>query len=221
MNFFRSRKVGMICSFSTERAVKPRILWENLYGEAAEDFRARVIEGVTSEEEDRLVDAEQMWNRLANMIREAAKETLGVVAGTLRTCIGRRESWWISDEVQDKVQVKQIQFRELISLRGEDEANRSAIEERYKEAKTEAKKAVAKAKEKAYEDLYKRLDSKEGENDIYRIAKARDRRKRDLGIVRFIKDEDGRSIVNEDAIRRRWKEYFSVLFNRQRSDRTE
>ncbi|GJU40600.1 putative pre-mRNA-processing factor 6-like [Tanacetum coccineum] len=162
-----------------------------------------------------------MWNRLANMIREAAKETLGVVAGTLRTRIGRRESWWISDEVQDKVKAKQIRFRELISLRGEDEANRSAVEERYKEAKREAKKAVARAKEKAYEDLYKRLDSKEGENDIYRIAKARDRRKRDLGIVRFIKDEDGRSIVNEDAIRRRWKEYFSVLFNGQRSDRTE
>ncbi|GJY16756.1 hypothetical protein Tco_0387178 [Tanacetum coccineum] len=155
------------------------------------------------------------------MIREAAKETLRVVAGTLRACIGRRESWWISDEVQDKVKVKQIWFRELISLRGEDEANRSAIEKRYKEAKREAKKAVSKAKEKAYEDMYKRLDSKEGENDIYRIAKARDRRKRDLGIVRFIKDEDGRSSVNEDVIRRRWKEYFSILFNRQRSDRTE
>ncbi|GKE19145.1 retrovirus-related pol polyprotein LINE-1 [Tanacetum coccineum] len=37
-------------------------------------------------------------------------------------------------------------------MRGEDEANRSAVEERYKEAKREAKKAVARAKEKAYED---------------------------------------------------------------------
>ncbi|GKD07240.1 hypothetical protein Tco_1186925 [Tanacetum coccineum] len=43
----------------------------------------------------------------------------------------------------------------------------------------------------------------------------------DLGNVRFIKDGDERSIVNEDAIRRRWKEHFSVLFNRQRRDRTE
>ncbi|GJW29669.1 hypothetical protein Tco_0046544 [Tanacetum coccineum] len=82
-------------------------------------------------------------------------------------------------------------------------------------------KAVARAKDKAYEDLYKRLDSKEGENDIYRIAKARQRRKMDLRSVRFIKDEDGRSIVNEDAIRRRWKEYFFALFNGQRRGRTE
>nr|GEU73762.1 retrovirus-related Pol polyprotein LINE-1 [Tanacetum cinerariifolium] len=37
----------------------------------------------------------------------------------------------------------------------------------------------------------------------------------DLGFVRFIKDEDGRSIVNEDAIRRRWKEYFSALLTKE------
>ncbi|GJY48879.1 ataxia telangiectasia mutated family protein [Tanacetum coccineum] len=161
-----------------------------------------------------------MWNRLANTIREAAKETLGVVAWASRTHIGQRESWWFSEEVQNKVKVKQTRFRELISMRG-NEAERSATEERYKEAKREAKKAVSRAKDKAYEDLYKRLDSKEGENDIYRIAKARQRRKIDLGSVRFIKDEDGRSIVNEDAIRRRWKEYFFALFNGQRRGRTE
>ncbi|GKB80815.1 retrovirus-related pol polyprotein LINE-1 [Tanacetum coccineum] len=75
-----------------------------------------------------------------------------------------------------------------------NEADTSATEERYKEAKSEAKKAVARAKDKAYKDLYKRLDSKEGENDIYKIAKAIQRRKMDLRSVRFIKDEDGRNI---------------------------
>ncbi|GKB67323.1 retrovirus-related pol polyprotein LINE-1, partial [Tanacetum coccineum] len=49
-------------------------------------------------------------------------------------------------------------------MRGNDEANKSAAEERYKEAKREAKKAVARAKEKAYEDLYKRLGLQEEEN---------------------------------------------------------
>ncbi|GKF30647.1 hypothetical protein Tco_0100445 [Tanacetum coccineum] len=100
-----------------------------------------------------------------------------------------------------------------------NEEDRSATEERYKEAKREAKKAVTRAKDKAYEDLYKILDSKEGENNIYRIAKAIHKRKIDLGSMRFIKDADGRSIVNEDAISRRWKEYFSTLFNRQRHGR--
>ncbi|GJU83202.1 retrovirus-related pol polyprotein LINE-1 [Tanacetum coccineum] len=146
------------------------------------------------------------------------QETLGVVAGASRTHIGRRESWWFSKEVQNKVKGKQTRFRELISMQGNEE-DRSATEERYKEAKREAKKAVTRAKDKAYEDLYKILDSKEGENNIYRIAKAIHKRKIDLGSMRFIKDADGRSIVNEDAISRRWKEYFSTLFNRQRHGR--
>ncbi|GJU37368.1 hypothetical protein Tco_1185722 [Tanacetum coccineum] len=60
----------------------------------------------------------------------------------------------------------------------------------------------------------KKLDSKEGANDIYNIAKARERRRRDLGNVRYIKDEGGRTIVREEDIRKRWGEYFYNLFNK-------
>ncbi|XP_071740544.1 uncharacterized protein [Rutidosis leptorrhynchoides] len=93
------------------------------------------------------------------------------------------------------------------------------VEERYKEAKREAKKAVAIAKDKAYEDLYRKLDSKEGANDICRIAKSRERRGRDLFNVKYIKDEAGQSIVREDLIRKRWEEYFASLFGRERTER--
>ncbi|GJX85613.1 retrovirus-related pol polyprotein LINE-1 [Tanacetum coccineum] len=86
-------------------------------------------------------------------------------------------------------------------------------EERYKVAKKEAKIAVSQAKDKAYEDLYRKLDSKEGANDIYKIAKARERKRMDIGNVRYIKDEGGRTIVREVDIRKRWGEYFSSLFN--------
>ncbi|GKC15484.1 retrovirus-related pol polyprotein LINE-1 [Tanacetum coccineum] len=72
---------------------------------------------------------------------------------------------------------------------------------------------VAQAKEKAYEDLYKKLDSKEGANEIFRIAKARQRRRRDLGDICFIKDEGGRTVTDEEEIKQRWGEYFSSLFN--------
>ena len=60
--------------------------------------------------------------------------------------------------------------------------------------------------------MYKKLDSKEGANDIFRIAKARERR-RDLGNIKYIKEEGGRTIVSEEGIRKRWGEYFSSLFN--------
>nr|GEY66311.1 retrovirus-related Pol polyprotein LINE-1 [Tanacetum cinerariifolium] len=77
---------------------------------------------------------------------------------------------------------------------------------------------VKQSKDKAYEELYKRLDSKDGTNDIYKIAKAQERRRRDIESVRYIKDEGGRTIVREDDIKKRWGEYFSSLFNETPAD---
>ncbi|XP_071719362.1 uncharacterized protein [Rutidosis leptorrhynchoides] len=157
-------------------------------------------------------DADQMWNLLASTIREVAKEVLGRAVGTSRGHKFDRESWWLSDDVQTKVALKQIRFREIITCREGTLTDRTRAGERYKEAKREAKKDVARAKEKAYEDLYRKLDSKEGANDIYRIAKARERRRGDLDNIKFIKDEAGQTLVKEDEIRKRWEGYFSSLF---------
>ena len=65
---------------------------------------------------------------------------------------------------------------------------------RYKKAKKVAKKAVAVAKSLAYDRLYQKLATKEG----FKLARARERRTRDLGVVRCIKDEDGK-VLPEDA----------------------
>ena len=39
----------------------------------------------------------------------------------------------------------------------------------------------SKAKQKAYDDLYARLDSKEGETDLYRLVRQRDGDEKDAG----------------------------------------
>ena len=49
---------------------------------------------------------------------------------------------------------------------------------------------------------------KEGEKDIYRMARARDRKTRDFNQVKCIKDEMKQLLVKEDEIRHRWQEYF-------------
>ncbi|GJV42344.1 RNA-directed DNA polymerase, eukaryota, reverse transcriptase zinc-binding domain protein [Tanacetum coccineum] len=118
------------------------------------------------------------------IIKDAAKDTLGVAIGTSKTHTARRESWWLCEEVQSIVAVKQARFRELLSCREGNEDER----------------------------LGRLKDSKEGANDIFRIAKARERR-RDLGDICFIKDEEGRTITDEEEIKKRWEEYFSSLFN--------
>ena len=85
--------------------------------------------------------------------------------------------------------------------------------EKYKVAKKTAKRAVGEAKGRAYEGLYQRLNTKEGEKDIYRMARARDRKKRDFNQVKCIKDQREQLLVKEDEIRHRWQEYFDKLFN--------
>ena len=43
--------------------------------------------------------------------------------------------------------------------------------EKYKVAKKTAKRAISVAKGRAYDDLYQHLSTKEGEKDIYRMAR--------------------------------------------------
>ena len=55
---------------------------------------------------------------------------------------------------------------------------------RYKAAKYVAKKAVAMAKSIAYDRLYHKLDTKEGEKEVFKLTRARERKTRDLDVVR-------------------------------------
>ena len=70
--------------------------------------------------------------------------------------------------------------------------------------KKTAKQAVSEAKGQTYEDLYRRLSTKEEEKDIFRMARARDRKIRDFNQVECINDEREQLLVKEDEIRHRW-----------------
>nr|XP_043633475.1 uncharacterized protein LOC122604669 [Erigeron canadensis] len=218
LDLFLSRRATKL-----EKVVKPRILWKNLMGEAAETFRSMTSTRFALEiQNGPHMDADELWTHLAKGMKETAKAVLRETRGTGSQRKGGRESWWISEEVQTKVATKLSCFKELIRSKqyGTNE-DWSLARQRYYKAKKEAKNIVAIAKERAYEELYRKLDTKEGKNDIFRIAKARERKRRDLGDVIYIKDESGRSIVKVEDIRKRWEEYFAIMFNRRESRRSE
>lgn len=50
-------------------------------------------------------------------------------------------------------------------------------------------------KQKDYEKLYDRLESKEGEKDLYRLAEQRNR-----AGVRVMKDKSGNILTNEESV---------------------
>jgi len=88
----------------------------------------------------------------------------------------------------------------------------------HRMAKKEVKKAVVVAKNNAFERLYQRLDSKEGEKEAFKLARARERRTRNLSSVRCIKDEEGRVLIEDTKVQERWQSYFYRLFNREKFD---
>ena len=79
------------------------------------------------------------------------------------------------------------------------------------------------AKGRAYDNLYARLETKEGEKELYRLARQRDRAGKDVLHVRVIKDKNGNVMVNSEAVLKKWKEYFEKLMNEKnnRDPRTE
>lgn len=70
--------------------------------------------------------------------------------------------------------------------------------EKYKVAKKAAKPAVSEARGRTYEDLYRRFNTKEGESDIYKMAKIRERKTRDVNQVKYIKDGANQLLVKDD-----------------------
>jgi len=139
-------------------------------------------------------DVDEMWKRMAQCIRRSAKEILGVSTGR-----GGRQSgaWWWNERVKEKVKDKQKAYATLISCTSEEE--KGVRETTYKAAK----KAVAIAKHNAYERLYQKLETKEVKKDVLKLARARERKTRDLGCIRCIKGEDDRVLVEETEIRER------------------
>ena len=72
---------------------------------------------------------------------------------------------------------------------------------------------VAKAKQWANNNLYARLDSKEGETDLYKLARQRDRDGKDMQQARVIQDRDRNVLSDASSVTGRWKEYFEELIN--------
>ena len=153
------------------------------------------------------------------MIRSIARKELGETSGKVSTA-GRRETWWWNQEVQEKLKDKKKAKKACDIIR--DDASKLV----YKTAIKQAKREVAKARNKAYEELYEKLETKEGENEVFNIAKQRNRQSKDVQQVRVIKSKTGEILMEEEKVKQRWKEYFDNLLNHEnprerRETRTE
>ena len=65
----------------------------------------------------------------------------------------------------------------------------------------EVKKAVQNARAKMYKEVCEKLNTKEVEKDIYRIAWIRERKIKDVCTMRCVKDEDQKVLIWDKEIK--------------------
>jgi hypothetical protein len=124
-------------------------------------------------------NANSMWMKMSTCIRKVASEEFGVTKGGKRET---KETWWWNENVQNAIKEKKEYFRRMHLDRSVDNV------ERYKVAKKTAKRAVSEAMSPMHDGLYQRLGTKEGEKNIYRMTKSRERKTRDIIHVKCTKD---------------------------------
>jgi aspartate carbamoyltransferase regulatory subunit len=73
--------------------------------------------------------------------------------------------------------------------------------ERYKVVKKTAKQTVSEVSGQMYDGLYQRLDTKEGEKDIYMMAKSKERKMRDIIQIKCINDATERLLTKDEDIK--------------------
>ncbi|KAK3556024.1 hypothetical protein QTP70_000730 [Hemibagrus guttatus] len=195
------RMTLMVCKTKRSKIEKKTKWWKLKKEECCEEFRQKLRQALGGQ-----VVLPDDWETIAEVIRETGRKVLGVSSGRRKK---DKETWWWNEEVQDSIQRKSLAKKKWDMDRTEE--NR----QEYKELQRRVKREVSKAKQKAYDELYTRLDTREGEKDLYRLARQRDRDGKDVQQVRVIKDRDGRVLTSEESVQRRWKEYFEELMNEE------
>ena len=121
----------------------------------------------------------------------------------------RLESWWWNDETESAVREKKERLK-IWKRTGEENDKVS-----YKTAKGKAKSVVARMKAEAREGLYDQLETVEGQQEIYRIAAARDRSGKYICQIRNVKSATGEVLMKDDESKERWGQYFNMLMNKE------
>jgi hypothetical protein len=134
--------------------------WWKLKEEASKMFKKRVLnEGPWHEGED----ANSMWMKMSTYIRKVDSEEFRVTKGGKRET---KETWWRIEKVQNAIKEKKECLSRMHLDRSVDNV------ERYKQTKKTAKRVMSEARNQMYDGLYQWLGTKEGEKDIYRMAKS-------------------------------------------------
>src|SRR6267154_48759 len=85
----------------------------------------------------------------------------------------------------------------------------------YKLAKSRSKRVVAKAQDEVRQRYCNMLVEEDGKGNVFRVAKQMVGLNKDITASGCVKGADGTTIVEEEKIMQRWKEYYERLLNEE------
>ena len=147
-------------------------------------------------------DVNGRWQDLKMVLMTEAENIVRKTRGGKQR---QKETWWWNEEVQEALRTKKKAFKIL--------QNTNSMEDL--ETYRTAKRAVSIAKWNAATEWYNKLETREGQKTIYKIAQARQKSKEQLGNVNAIKNKQGKVLFEGKDILIRWAEYFKELLNRE------
>ncbi|KAK3545108.1 hypothetical protein QTP70_000787 [Hemibagrus guttatus] len=186
------RMTLMVCKTKRSKIEKKTKWWKLKKEECCEEFRQKLRQALGGQ-----VVLPDDWETTAEVIRETGRKVLGVSSGRRKE---DKETWWWNEEVQDSIQRKRLAKKKWDMDRTEE--NRWE----YKELQRRVKREVSKAKQKAYDELYTRLDTREGEKDLYRLARQRDQDGKDVQqkVDKIRKDEVRKALTRMKSWKGSW-----------------
>ena len=170
--------------------------WRLKNDQLRDEFEAKVAE--------RAEQSGGSWRELQDNLLKSGEEVCGLTSGKRGK---ERETWWWNVEVQEAIKEKRRTFKNWQRTRSEFDRNI------YVAKKIEAKRQVAASQKRAWEEWSTDLNTSEGKNKMFKIAKQMKKDHKDVQGSNFIKDETGAIKIEDTGVQDRWRRYFSVLLN--------
>ena len=144
------------------------------------------------------------WNSAKTIMLRACEKTCGRTTGRRGE---KRETWWWNDEVERVIKEKQMAYKTW------QRSSLEADKRRYQACNNRVKKEVAKAKVAASRTWSEDLDTEEGRQKMFKVAKQMRRDQKDVIGANYIRDSEGNIKVESADVVERWKGYFENLLN--------
>lgn len=152
---------------------------------------------------DHNITIDDLWKSIEETITKAAKEA----CGTIRVSKNKKQTQWWNQDIKKEIQIKKKKWKNYIGNKTVTNYNE------YKVQRAKVKEMVKKAKEKSWEEFGEKMEQDSASNQklFYRVLKSL--RKGKQHEIKNIKTREGKIIVEEENIMKRWKEHFMEILN--------